>query len=155
MDIKVKNIIKIIKNDITKSNNYKKYIKILIWIEYICEKKKINEEIGKNIKYCIEQILLENKNNVIMILDKIINTDFKKQNNKIKLLPIMDPIFNLREISKQLILLEDHLFHIRKRCSDCIKKHFLTAEALSEEAITLDIDCKYNEILLNITNTIK
>lgn len=56
------------------------------------------------------------------------------------LLPIMEPAYNLREICKQLILLEDHLFHPRKRCLDCIRKHLLTAEALAEEAVTLDVD---------------
>lgn len=54
------------------------------------------------------------------------------------LLPVLDPAFNLREIFKQLVLLEDHLFHERKRCPDCIWKHLLTAEALAEEAVTLD-----------------
>ncbi len=55
-----------------------------------------------------------------------------------KLLPILNPKFNLREISKNCILLEDHLFQKGKRCEDCIKKHMLTIEALAEEAITLD-----------------
>jgi hypothetical protein len=50
----------------------------------------------------------------------------------------MNPKFNLREICKNCILLEDHLFQPRKRCSDCIRKHMLTIEALAEEAITLD-----------------
>lgn len=55
-----------------------------------------------------------------------------------KLLPVMNPKFNLREICKQCILLEDHLSHDEKRCFDCCVKHFLTIEALAEEAITLD-----------------
>lgn len=54
------------------------------------------------------------------------------------LLPIMSPKFNLREVVKQCVLLEDHLFHPKKRCADCIAKHFLTIEALLEEAKTLD-----------------
>jgi 2'-5' RNA ligase len=54
------------------------------------------------------------------------------------LLPVMSPVFNLREIAKQLLLLEDHLFHPGKRCPDCVKKHTLMAEALAEEAVTLD-----------------
>lgn len=58
-----------------------------------------------------------------------------------KLLPVMDPKFNLREICKQSILLEDHLSHEEKRCFDCCVKHFLTIEALAEEAITLDGNC--------------
>jgi hypothetical protein len=60
------------------------------------------------------------------------------------LLPIMNPLFNMREICKQCILLEDHLFQKRKRCDDCIKKHCLTIEGLAEEAITLDKDKQYN-----------
>lgn len=54
-----------------------------------------------------------------------------------KLLPVMNPEFNLREICKQCILLEDHLSHNEKRCFDCCVKHFLTIEALAEEALTL------------------
>jgi len=62
------------------------------------------------------------------------------------LLPVLDPMYNMREICKQLILLEDHLFQKEKRCHDCICKHFLTIEALAEEAITLDKHQKYPEL---------
>lgn len=55
-----------------------------------------------------------------------------------KLLPVLNPVFNLREICKQSILLEDHLTHDEKRCTDCCIKHFLALEGLCEEAITLD-----------------
>jgi hypothetical protein len=55
-----------------------------------------------------------------------------------ELLPVMEPEFNLRECAKQLLLLEDHLNNPRKICQDCIKKHFLTAEALAEEGVSLD-----------------
>ena len=61
-----------------------------------------------------------------------------------KLLPVLDPCFNMREICKQCILLEDHLFQTEKRCTDCIKKHFLTIEGLAEEAITLDKKNEYH-----------
>ncbi len=59
-----------------------------------------------------------------------------------KLLPIMDPFYNLREIVKNILLLEDHLFHRRKRCNDCIMKHFLIIEGLAEEIVSLDKDLK-------------
>jgi len=54
------------------------------------------------------------------------------------LLPVLDYKFNMREICKQCILLEDHLSQVEKRCPDCCIKHFLALEALSEEAIQLD-----------------
>lgn len=54
------------------------------------------------------------------------------------LLPVMNPLFNLREACKHLTLLEDHLNQPRKRCPDCIRKHFLTLEALFEEGVSLD-----------------
>lgn len=63
------------------------------------------------------------------------------------LLPIMDPAYNVREVFKQLVLLEDHLFHERKRCPDCIWKHLLTAEALAEEAVTLDSEASQEGVL--------
>lgn len=59
------------------------------------------------------------------------------------LLPIMHPLYNLREICKQCALLEDHLNNERKRCEDCIRKHFLTIEALFEEATSLDNKAKW------------
>jgi hypothetical protein len=62
------------------------------------------------------------------------------------LLPIMHPLYNLREICKQSALLEDHLFNERKRCEDCIRKHFLTIEALFEEAISLDNKGKWADL---------
>lgn len=55
-----------------------------------------------------------------------------------QLFPILDPKFNLREVAKHMILLEDHLFQRGRRCNDCISKHRLTLEAFIEEAITLD-----------------
>lgn len=64
-----------------------------------------------------------------------------------KLYPIMDPRFNLREASKNMILLEDHLFHMGKRCKDCILKHCLTIEGFLEEGITLDVDGIYSPVL--------
>lgn len=51
---------------------------------------------------------------------------------------ITDPKFNLREIAKQMILLEDHLAHPYKLCDDCIRKHLLTIEGLAEEASAMD-----------------
>lgn len=60
-----------------------------------------------------------------------------------KLLPVLDPCFNMREICKQSILLEDHLFQESKSCTDCIRKHFLCLEGLAEEAITLDKNNEY------------
>jgi hypothetical protein len=61
-----------------------------------------------------------------------------------KLLPVLRPAQNMRDIIKQMILLEDHLFQPQKRCKDCIRKHFLTIEGLAEECVTL---CKPRNIL--------
>ena len=48
--------------------------------------------------------------------------------------PVSDPDYNMREIVKQSILLEEHLVEKNKRCTDCIAKHFLHIIALAEEA---------------------
>ena len=53
-------------------------------------------------------------------------------------LSLTHPRLNLREIAKQMILLEDHLAHPYKHCPDCIRKHLLTIEAFAEEAVSLD-----------------
>ncbi len=56
------------------------------------------------------------------------------------LYPIMDPKFNMREAAKQCLLLEDHLNNTKKRCYDCIRKHFLTTDGFLEEAVSLEKD---------------
>jgi len=53
------------------------------------------------------------------------------------LLPVMNPLFNFRQIVKEILLLEDHLAHPDMRCPDCINKHLLKIEGYAEEAITL------------------
>lgn len=70
-----------------------------------------------------------------------------KEESSMGLLPIMNPLYNLREICKQMSLLEDHLNNVRKRCPDCIRKHFLTIEALFEEAVSLDKNLEYDDVL--------
>lgn len=66
-----------------------------------------------------------------------------EREDNLGLLPIFNPLFNLREACKQILLLEDHLNNVRKRCPDCICKHFMTIEALAEEAISLDVKGQY------------
>jgi hypothetical protein len=67
--------------------------------------------------------------------------------NSGSLYPIMDPRFNLREACKNMILLEDHLFHSGKRCHDCILKHAMTIEGFLEEGVTLDKTGEYKKVL--------
>lgn len=54
--------------------------------------------------------------------------------------PVMSTQYNLRECVKEMILLERHLSIARQECPDCIRKHFLTVEALLDEAMTLDCE---------------
>jgi hypothetical protein len=68
---------------------------------------------------------------------------------------LLDPGHNLKEVAEQLILLEDHLAHPRRRCRDCITKHYLTIEAFLREAITLDKEQKYFDEIEDLLNTIK
>jgi len=68
--------------------------------------------------------------------------------------PIMDPKYNMFEVVKNSILLEDHLNQPKKRCKDCICKHFLSIIAYMGEAISLagdDIESyPYMEDSLNL-----
>jgi hypothetical protein len=70
--------------------------------------------------------------------------DDTKTSSKKNLLPIMNPNQNLHDVVKQIILLEQHLFDPQRRCNDCIKKHFLTIEALLEE--TYSLICKNRKL---------
>lgn len=54
--------------------------------------------------------------------------------------PINSAEFNIREIAKQMLLLEDHLVDNEKFCEDCIRKHLLMIEALAEESLTMEPD---------------
>ena len=62
-------------------------------------------------------------------------------------LSISDPRYNIREIVKQMILLEQHLLEKDKYCPDCISKHILTIEALAEEAQCLDAKQEYCKVV--------
>lgn len=71
--------------------------------------------------------------------------EFKKL--KRLLMPILTPEFNLREVAKQCILLEEHLNQKNKLCLDCCKKHMITIEGLLEESISLDKEQKMTKYL--------
>jgi hypothetical protein len=66
--------------------------------------------------------------------------------------PINSSTFNIREIAKQLILLEEHLTDDEKFCMDCIYKHLLTVEALGEEALTLDPEGDHVDICKDMSD---
>ncbi len=69
--------------------------------------------------------------------------------------PLLEPMFNVLEIYKQLLLLLDHLSDKQLRCKTCILKHTLFVEALTEEAIALDSKCKYLNKLSELSKLIK
>lgn len=50
---------------------------------------------------------------------------------------VSDPAYNMKQIIKQSILLEEHLVQPKKRCRDCISKHFIHINGLHEEALWL------------------
>jgi hypothetical protein len=59
---------------------------------------------------------------------------------------INSAIFNIREITKQMLLLEDHLTDDDKYCVDCIRKHFMMIEALAEEAVVMDSRSRWSSV---------
>lgn len=63
--------------------------------------------------------------------------------------PVSDPIYNMQQIVKQSILLEEHLSNKNKRCRDCITKHFLHIIGLAEEAQMLATNKSHNYPLIN------
>jgi hypothetical protein len=79
----------------------------------------------------------------------------KKSKNWVDSLSLIDPRFNMREAAKQMILLEDHLFHNNKHCLDCISKHTLFIEGLLEEGISMDSENKYRKELVETLTKIK
>jgi hypothetical protein len=79
----------------------------------------------------------------------------KKSKNWVDSLSLIDPRFNMREVAKQMILLEDHLFHNNKHCLDCISKHTLFIEGLLEEGISMDAENKYRSELVQTLDAFK
>jgi hypothetical protein len=62
--------------------------------------------------------------------------------------PVSDPAYNMQQIVKQSILLEEHITNKNKRCRDCITKHFLHIIGLAEEAQMLaTTKCNKYELL--------
>jgi len=57
--------------------------------------------------------------------------------------PVSNPAYNMQQIVKQSILLEEHITNKNKRCRDCITKHFLHIIGLAEEAQMLATDKCY------------
>ena len=74
-----------------------------------------------------------------------------KKTKKHKLYPIMETRFNIREIAKQMILLEQHLANPKLRCPDCILKHSYTIEGLIDESVCLDRKMKYCSITTELS----
>lgn len=82
----------------------------------------------------------------ILIVISIITSLKTSTNNKTKptgtcdvhscgaLDPVSNPAYNMQQIVKQSILLEEHITNKNKRCRDCITKHFLHIIGLAEEA---------------------
>jgi hypothetical protein len=63
--------------------------------------------------------------------------------------PVSDPRYNMQQIVKQSILLEEHMANKNKRCRDCITKHFLHIIGLAEEAQMLATNKINNYPLIN------
>lgn len=72
-----------------------------------------------------------------------------------KLLDIFNPIFNVKEVCKELVLLEDHLVAPGKHCPDCIRKHLLRAEAFAEEALAIDKTGEHKDNLQELPGQIR
>jgi hypothetical protein len=103
-----------------------------------------NNENMENVNYINDTNYTNNTN-----YSNIIDTDKNQQCKSTKscnvnvcgnhdLYPILNPKFNMREVAKQCLLLEDHLNNKNKRCIDCIKKHMLIIDGLLEEAVSLE-----------------
>lgn len=71
------------------------------------------------------------------------------------LLDVFDPRHNMREMAKEMLLLEDHMAQPAKFCPDCIRKHLLRTEALAEEAVQLDVEGEHQEYLLPLPGQIR
>lgn len=77
-------------------------------------------------------------------LNESCNAQFKAWNKNLNikeshnLFNLMDPLFNIREIIKEMVLLEDHLNLPNQNSDNCVNKHLIKCEALAKEAVSLN-----------------
>ena len=103
---------------------------VLIYYRYVDTKKNnglLNKEEFYNNLSCEENYEFTEKD----------NGESCKKNGCDSIDPVSDPKYNMRQIIKQSILLEEHLANKNKRCRDCITKHFSHIIGLAEEAVML------------------
>lgn len=103
---------------------------IILAVIFKCSRK---ENFDPN-TYKMEQLREESIKQKINNDDKNVNSN---KDNANKLDPISNPRYNMQQVIKQSILLEEHLNCKRKRCRDCITKHFNHIIGLCEEAVML------------------
>lgn len=63
---------------------------------------------------------------------------------------LLNPAFNIHEIRKNALLFQDHLSSDDKYCPECLNKHALLMEAFADEALGLDSDGKWRQVLLSV-----
>lgn len=103
---------------------------VLIYYKYIDNKKGdtlLNKE-----EFYNNFMIIDNNNTVLPD-----NTETCIKNGCDSIDPVSDPKYNMHQIIKQSILLEEHLSNKNKRCRDCITKHFSHIIGLAEEAVML------------------
>jgi hypothetical protein len=109
-----------------------------------CDKKfcKMSQDIRKIRKDLIHNYYNADKEITYEKLKKMINHKCPR-----KIMPVLNPTFNIREVVKNILLLEDHLLDPDRRCYDCIMKHSMIIEGFLEEAVTIDKKQKYIKLL--------
>ena len=70
-------------------------------------------------------------------------------------LSVWDPLTNIREITVQSILVEQHLTSPGWMCRECVKKHLRHCEGLAAEALTLDLSGRYWSLLAPLPPTLR
>lgn len=97
-------------------------------------------QISQDLRKCRKQI--ENMDfSVVSTVKKMEPSSqraFNRPNANTVMRPLLEPMFNVLELQKQMLLLQDHLSDRSLRCPSCIIKHTLFSEALIEEALGLD-----------------
>ena len=65
---------------------------------------------------------------------------------------ISDALYNLKQIAREMLLLEGHLGCGGRQCSDCIRKHVMTLQGLLYEASMLKDGHRYIKVITPLTN---
>lgn len=123
-------------------NELRKFQKKIFKCKKECDFNKLTQGIRTMRKELIQSYYDHDRNISEAKLRRLVNHKCPRN-----ILPVLNPVFNVREVVKNILLLRNHLLIKENRCFQCIRKHSLIIEAFIDEAYSLDKVGKVTKML--------